>query len=66
MEDLRRKIRGGLGVDGTGRTEKEVEQEVEEWFVDVLTRKEDKERILGEKGPRDEKGRVRSMDGNEK
>jgi len=42
MEDLRRSIRGGMGVDGTGRTEEEAEQEMEEWLATVLSRKDDK------------------------
>lgn len=44
MDDLRRKVRGGLGIDGSGRTEQEVEEETEEWIVSVLARKESKER----------------------
>ena len=44
MDDMRRKVRGGLGVDGSGRTEGDVEEEFEEWFASVLQRKEDKER----------------------
>ena len=45
LEEMRRMVRGGLGVDGTGRSEQEVEEEMEEWVVNVLTRKEDKERL---------------------
>lgn len=44
MEDMRRKIRGGLGVDGSGRSEKDAEEEFEEWIASVLARKEDKEK----------------------
>ena len=44
LEEMRKKIRGGLGVDGTGRSEGEVEEEFEEWVATVLSRKEDKER----------------------
>jgi len=44
MDDLRRKIRGGLGVDGSGRTEQDAEEEMEEWLATVLARKEDKEK----------------------
>ncbi|KAF2503025.1 hypothetical protein BU16DRAFT_521656 [Lophium mytilinum] len=44
MDDLRRKIRGGLGVDGTGRSEQDAEEEIEEWLATVLARKDDKER----------------------
>ncbi|KMP02467.1 hypothetical protein CIHG_06477 [Coccidioides immitis H538.4] len=51
MDDLRRKIRGGLGVDGTGRSEKEVEEELEEWVVSVLNRKTEKEKKAGTDAP---------------
>jgi hypothetical protein len=43
MDDARRKLRGGLGVDGTGRDEKQAEEELEEWAETVLSRKEAKE-----------------------
>jgi hypothetical protein len=42
IDDMRRKIRGGLGVDGSGRTEEEAEEEVEEWLATVLSRKDNK------------------------
>ncbi|EEP83018.1 predicted protein [Uncinocarpus reesii 1704] len=48
MDDLRRKVRGGLGVDGSGRSEKEVEEELEEWVVTVLNRKAEKEKNAGD------------------
>ena len=44
LEELRRKIRGGLGADGSGKTEREAEEEMEEWLAAVLSRKEEKER----------------------
>ncbi len=44
LEDLRRLVRGGLGVDGSGRDESEVEEEWEEWLAGVLKRKEEKEK----------------------
>jgi hypothetical protein len=44
MDDMRRKIRGGLGVDGTGRSEQDAEEEIEEWLATVLARKDEKER----------------------
>ncbi|KAI4120477.1 MAG: hypothetical protein LQ347_007086, partial [Umbilicaria vellea] len=47
MAELQRKVRGGLGVDGTGRGEEEVEKEFEEWIATVLARKEDKDRARG-------------------
>ncbi|KAL1954890.1 hypothetical protein VTO42DRAFT_479 [Malbranchea cinnamomea] len=43
LEDLRRKVRGGLGADGTGRSEQEVEEEWEEWIASRLARKEERE-----------------------
>ncbi|KAH0844145.1 hypothetical protein AYO21_02100 [Fonsecaea monophora] len=42
LAEARRKIRGGLGVDGTGKSEKEAEEEFEEWMATVLARKEAK------------------------
>lgn len=42
MADVRRMVRGGTGVDGTGRTEKEAEEEFEEWMATTLARKESK------------------------
>jgi hypothetical protein len=44
MDDARRKLRGGLGVDGTGRDEKQAEEEFEEWMATTLSRKETKEK----------------------
>lgn len=43
MAQARRLIRGGLGVDGTGKTEQEAEEEIEEFIATVLARKEAKE-----------------------
>lgn len=43
MEEARMMIRGGLGVDGTGRSEKEAEEDFEEWMAATLSRKEAKE-----------------------
>ena len=48
---MRRKVRAGLGVDGTGRGAKEVEEEFEEWLATVLERKKAKEEE-GQKGKR--------------
>lgn len=50
MEDMRRKVRGGLGVDGSGKSEMDAEEEIEEWLATVLARKERKEREREEKG----------------
>ncbi|OJD17584.1 hypothetical protein AJ78_02335 [Emergomyces pasteurianus Ep9510] len=61
MEDLRRKVRGGLGVDGSGRSEQDVEEELEEWVVSVLGRKAEKEK-KGKEGQREyvnERGKER-------
>lgn len=44
VEDARNKVRGGLGIDGTGRTEAEAEEDFEEWLATVLSRKEAKQR----------------------
>jgi hypothetical protein len=43
LEDMRRKLRGGLGRDGEGR-ENAAEEEMEEWLATVLARKDEKER----------------------
>jgi len=56
MDDLRRKVRGGMGVDGSGRSEADVEEEMEEWLASVLSRKEEKQRVRGEED-REGKGR---------
>jgi hypothetical protein len=42
MADARRVLRGGLGVDGTGRSEQDAEEEFEEWMATVLSRKDAK------------------------
>ncbi|KAI4140160.1 MAG: hypothetical protein LQ340_007916, partial [Diploschistes diacapsis] len=39
IDDLRRKVRGGLGVDGTGRSARDVEMEFEEWLAETLQRR---------------------------
>lgn len=44
MSDARRKLRGGLGVDGTGRDETQAEEEFEEWMATVLSRRDSKEK----------------------
>lgn len=44
LEDARRKLRGGLGVDGSERSEQEAEEEMEEWLAEVLRRKDEKAR----------------------
>lgn len=42
LEDMRSKIRGGLGIDGSDGRESKAEQEMEEWLATVLARKEEK------------------------
>ncbi|KIY00025.1 uncharacterized protein Z520_04663 [Fonsecaea multimorphosa CBS 102226] len=42
LAEARRKLRGGLGIDGAGKSEKEAEEEFEEWMATVLARKEAK------------------------
>ncbi|PGH00048.1 hypothetical protein AJ79_08319 [Helicocarpus griseus UAMH5409] len=63
LDDLRRKVRGGLGVDGSGRSEQDVEEELEEWVVSVLDRKKEKEargeRVEGQRGVVNERGKER-------
>lgn len=44
LDDLQRLVRGRLGVDGTGRSEQEVEEQFEEWLATVLDRKAEKEK----------------------
>lgn len=43
IDDARRKLRGGMGVDESGGNEKDAEEEFEEWLATVLSRKEAKE-----------------------
>lgn len=50
LADMRRKVRGGLGVDGTGRSEEDAEEEFEEWIVSTLARKERKEEARRARG----------------
>lgn len=62
LEDLRRKVRGGMGVDGSGRSEREAEEEMEEWLATVLARREEKVRRRGGEegdGRVNERGRPR-------
>ncbi|KAK2752680.1 hypothetical protein FQN54_008058 [Arachnomyces sp. PD_36] len=62
LEDMRRAVRGGLGIDGTGRSEQDLEEELEEWVVGVMGRKEGKEQQRErEKRKVDEKGRNREL-----
>jgi hypothetical protein len=58
MEEARSKFRGGLGVDGSGRTEGEAEEDFEEWLATVLSRKEAKERRQEYEGEKEERRRI--------
>lgn len=42
MDDLRRFVRSGMGIEG--KTEQDAEEELEEWVASVLERKERKNR----------------------
>ncbi|KZF20421.1 hypothetical protein L228DRAFT_250107 [Xylona heveae TC161] len=60
LDEMRRKIRGGLGVDGTGRSAEQAEENIEEWIASVMARKEDKERKrAGDEGLVNERGKAR-------
>lgn len=59
MADARRKLRGGLGVDGSGRDEQEAEEDFEEWMASVLSRKEAKEKKDIEEKRFNERGKER-------
>jgi hypothetical protein len=50
LEDGKRFIRGGLGVDGTGRSEGEVEEDFEVWLATTLAKKEAKTGAVKENG----------------
>lgn len=43
-DELRRKIRGGMGIDGPEGSEKNAEEDIEEWIATVLARKEEKQK----------------------
>ena len=43
MAEARKFIRGGLGVDGTGKSETQAEEEFEEWMATTLARKDAKD-----------------------
>ncbi|KAI9841640.1 MAG: hypothetical protein M1837_000487 [Sclerophora amabilis] len=62
MDDLRRKVRGGLGVDGTGRSEQDAEEEFEEWLATVLARKDDKERKIDDRKGKGKDSRDRDQE----
>ncbi|KAF1983817.1 hypothetical protein K402DRAFT_396292 [Aulographum hederae CBS 113979] len=52
-EELRQRVRGSLGIDEqNGRSQKEADEEIEEWLAGLLLKKDDKEKNKpsGEKG----------------
>ncbi|MCJ1407352.1 hypothetical protein MMC19_001423 [Ptychographa xylographoides] len=53
LADVQRKVRGGLGVDGSGRGTTQVEEEWEEWLAGVLERRRRKERERRREGGRE-------------
>jgi hypothetical protein len=54
VEDMRRKTRTRLGLEGI-RTDQEAEEEIEELFASILDRKRRKEKRSKEAKERDEK-----------
>ena len=64
LEDARRKLRGGLGVDGSGRDEGQAEEDFEEWVATVLSRKETKEKrkVGGGGGVEEKRGNERGRE----
>lgn len=40
IEDMRQRMRGAMGLDGSGHSEKDAEEEFEEWLATTLARKE--------------------------
>jgi len=53
LDDMRRKVRTRLGVDSV-RTDKDAEEEIEEWFATVLKRKDIREKAAKGKGTKDD------------
>ncbi|KAH8802794.1 hypothetical protein F5884DRAFT_756105 [Xylogone sp. PMI_703] len=53
LEDMRKKIRGGLGIDGNGVSANDAEEELEEWLATVLARKEEKQKSKKGRGSDD-------------
>lgn len=43
LDDMRRKVRGGLGMDESENRESEADKEWEEWMATILARKEQKD-----------------------
>lgn len=64
MEDARMKIRGKLGLDGSGMSTAEAEEEFEEWLATTLARKDNKRKKIekedeGEEQRTNERGNPR-------
>ncbi|KAL9095815.1 MAG: hypothetical protein Q9165_001812 [Trypethelium subeluteriae] len=43
LAEMRRKMRGGLGIDGADDSDRETEEKLEEWLAAVLSRKHEEE-----------------------
>lgn len=54
MEDARIKIRAGLGLDGSGTSAADAEEEFEEWLATTLARKETKRKKVEREGEGDD------------
>ena len=50
IEDMRRKVKGGLGVDGGGTDGRDEEEALEELVASILARKEGKEKRRKRRG----------------
>ena len=59
MDDMRRRIRRGLEVDGTERPKQQADEELEEWLAWMLSKKVEKRRRRGEEEKRrqDDRGK---------
>ncbi|KAI9733400.1 MAG: hypothetical protein M1834_003484 [Cirrosporium novae-zelandiae] len=55
MEDMRRSVRKGLGVDERGGWESDKDEEIEEWVASMLSRKEEKEKTRAQQGKEEKK-----------
>ena len=63
VEDLRKKVRSQIGVD-ISRTDQDAEEEIEEWFATVLSRKEFKA-LRGKEGLKELEQRAKSKEEKE-
>ena len=46
VNDLRQRVREGIGIQPQGKGPREVEQEFEEWLAETLQRREEKKKLL--------------------